>query len=89
MKMPFGKHKGKPLKDVPDDYLLWVFDNCKRISPTLLRAITTRLEIEFPEPSAKGNGKQEPNGQANNAEVTRAKAELKRTRANCKRPKES
>lgn len=25
--MPFGKHKGKHLKDVPDDYLLWLYDN--------------------------------------------------------------
>ena len=22
--MPFGKHKGIPLKDVPDDYLYWL-----------------------------------------------------------------
>ena len=24
--MPFGKHKGAPLKDVPADYLLWLAD---------------------------------------------------------------
>ena len=24
--MPFGKHQGIPLKDVPDDYLLWLYN---------------------------------------------------------------
>jgi len=26
-KMPFGIHRGKPLGDVPADYLLWIYDN--------------------------------------------------------------
>lgn len=26
-KMPFGKHKGKRMADVPADYLLWLWDN--------------------------------------------------------------
>lgn len=25
--MPFGKHKGKKLMDVPDDYLIWLYQN--------------------------------------------------------------
>lgn len=25
--MPFGKHKGTPLIDVPDDYFLWLYTN--------------------------------------------------------------
>ena len=25
--MPFGKHKGQKLKDVPVDYLLWILEN--------------------------------------------------------------
>lgn len=25
--MPFGKHKGKALIDVPDDYFLWLYTN--------------------------------------------------------------
>lgn len=25
--MPFGKHKGKRMADVPSDYLLWLWDN--------------------------------------------------------------
>ena len=24
--MPFGKYQGIPLKDVPDDYLLWLYN---------------------------------------------------------------
>lgn len=25
--MPFGKHKGKTLANVPDSHLLWLYDN--------------------------------------------------------------
>lgn len=25
-RMPFGKHKGKAMEDVPADYLLWLWD---------------------------------------------------------------
>ena len=25
--MPFGKHKGKQMQDVPADYLIWLLDN--------------------------------------------------------------
>lgn len=27
--MPYGKHKGKQMIDVPADYLLWLYDNGK------------------------------------------------------------
>lgn len=27
MKMPWGKHKGKDIEDVPSDYLQWVAEN--------------------------------------------------------------
>ena len=27
--MPFGKHKGKDIEEVPDDYLLWLLDQCE------------------------------------------------------------
>lgn len=26
-KMPFGKHKGKSLAEVPDDYLIYLYDS--------------------------------------------------------------
>lgn len=28
MKMPWGKHRGKDIEDVPSDYLLWLAENC-------------------------------------------------------------
>ena len=27
--MPFGIHKGKPMKDVPAEYLLFIFNNSR------------------------------------------------------------
>lgn len=27
--MPFGKHKGEKLANVPPDYLIWLYDNNK------------------------------------------------------------
>ncbi|MFA5934983.1 MAG: DUF3820 family protein [Candidatus Paceibacterota bacterium] len=27
--MPFGKYKGKPMIEVPDEYLLWLYNNNK------------------------------------------------------------
>lgn len=43
--MPFGKHKGKNLSDVPPDYLYWVLENCTRLSPFLRAKITAELGI--------------------------------------------
>lgn len=33
--MPFGKHKGVCVKDVPTEYLLWCKDNWDKIGPTV------------------------------------------------------
>jgi hypothetical protein len=46
MRMTFGKHKGKDLADIPDDYLLWCLENCERLNPILRDAIERRLGIE-------------------------------------------
>lgn len=27
--MPFGQHKGKQLDQIPDEYLLWLYENNK------------------------------------------------------------
>ena len=43
--MPFGKHKGKKLKEVDDNYLLWMYENTT--IPDIYRAaIETKLKIE-------------------------------------------
>ncbi len=48
MRMPFGKHRGEQLGNVPRDYLLWVLDNCGNISPTLRNEIRRILGIGRP-----------------------------------------
>jgi hypothetical protein len=58
--MPFGKHRGEDLDDVPDDYLCWVLDNCTNITPTLRRAIEERLGLAQPKPSANGAARAPP-----------------------------
>jgi len=35
----FGKHRGKPLADIPADYLIWVLRNCSRLNPYTREAI--------------------------------------------------
>jgi hypothetical protein len=42
--MPFGKHAGKRLDEVPPGYLVWVLENCRRIDPDLREAIEQMLE---------------------------------------------
>lgn len=48
MRMPFGRHKGEELREVPDDYLAWVLDACDSIGPTLRHHIEMRLAGEGP-----------------------------------------
>lgn len=43
MTMPFGKHKGEHVNDVPLDYLMWVVENCDLRSETLAAAIHARI----------------------------------------------
>jgi uncharacterized protein (DUF3820 family) len=46
-RMPFGKHKNKPIDKIDPSYLEWVLANCQQISPDLKRGICTRLGLEF------------------------------------------
>ena len=35
----FGKHRGKPLADIPADYLIWILRNCPRLNSYTREAI--------------------------------------------------
>lgn len=56
IKLGFGKHKGKTLKEVPNAYLDWVFtifpsdsDLCKDVKIELDRRIKQRIVIKDPD----------------------------------------
>jgi hypothetical protein len=49
-KMPFGKHKGRRVSQVPEDYLQWVLKHCTGIDDELRQAIEQRLT--YPKPIA-------------------------------------
>jgi|SRR5215471_20221096 len=42
MKMPFGKYKGWELSKVPEDYLMWVLEECN-----IKEALATAIEIQL------------------------------------------
>ena len=41
--LSFGRHKGKPLKEIPVSYLLWTLDNFEDLWPQTRRAIERYL----------------------------------------------
>lgn len=45
-KMPFGKHKGKLIKEVPIDYVRWMLGNIHNLQPTLYSALTKRVKAD-------------------------------------------
>ena len=45
-KMPFGKHKGKAIKDVPISYVKWMLANIHNMQPSLYSALTKRVEMD-------------------------------------------
>lgn len=44
MKMPFGKHIGKEIHTVPQDYLRWFKNNITNLHGDLLKAVEAALE---------------------------------------------
>lgn len=50
VRMPFGKHRGRPLCEIPESYLYWVLDNCENASPTLKKQIEAYLPGDEGEP---------------------------------------
>lgn len=56
--MPFGKHKGKPLRDVPDGYLLQLYD-AKKLSGQLKEYVENRIPVlRFQKEKKEANGGQ-------------------------------
>lgn len=53
MRMPFGKHKGEDIADVPDDYLEWVLENVDITSDALADAIEAKLNGTYVRPGGQ------------------------------------
>lgn len=45
-KMPFGKHKGQLIKDVPISYVKWMLGNIHNMTPSLHSALSKRVKAE-------------------------------------------
>ena len=52
-KMPFGKYKGKLIKEVPISYVKWMIGNIHNMQPSLYSALTKRIKAEESESSEK------------------------------------
>src|SRR4051812_10242974 len=52
--MPFGKHRGKPLDEIPFSYLEWVLESCNTATPRLKEEI--RRVIGNPNDTTKPQG---------------------------------
>ena len=42
--MPYGKYKGRPMEDVPADYLIWLVDN-QRASPEVGAYVEENMDV--------------------------------------------
>ena len=42
--MPYGKHKGQRMANVPSDYLIWLFENNK-CTPEVAKYIAENLDV--------------------------------------------
>lgn len=76
MRMPFGKHRGKELRDIPDDYLLWVLGNIEYLNPVLRREIERRLGILEDRPAGHHPGHLDPIRARVNDAVNRCRRRL-------------
>lgn len=60
--MPFGKHAGRPLSEIPPQYLRWLYSNCDfTYFPELQIAVEHRLGLP-PDPVIRGGPPKEGNG---------------------------
>jgi len=42
--MPFGKHKGKAMANVPADYLVWIYENYDNMHANLKEYIRSNMD---------------------------------------------
>ena len=45
-RMPFGKHKGKFLEDIPIDYFEWCLTNIDNLNPVLAEEMRNQLDLK-------------------------------------------
>lgn len=74
MRMPWGKHRGQRLCDVPLGYLAWLLEEGRQLEPALRRALRAeladRLGLEPPPPPSR------PMLQPPTAAIARAAADI-------------
>lgn len=46
MKMPFGKHVGEEIAEIPETYLIWLWENVELRSRDLIREIAEQIGEE-------------------------------------------
>lgn len=55
--MPYGKHRGEKLANVPAAYLIWMYDN-KKLSPELKKYCEENIEVLKIQKKQEDNKKQ-------------------------------
>ena len=58
--MPFGKHRGERISEIPADYLRWVLNSCDIASPELKGQIRAHLGGSGPAASPFGSTSRKP-----------------------------
>lgn len=54
--MPHGQYKGKPLSEVPMEYLVWAV-SCRQVSPDIAARMVQEVKERDPELHARLSGK--------------------------------
>jgi hypothetical protein len=63
VRMPFGKHRGKLLGDVPDGYLSWLLRECD-LDDWLRQAVEEEMRFRYGEPAAGTAGPRQQSSDA-------------------------
>ena len=70
-RMPFGKHEGKPIRDIPEPYLRWVLREIQDLDPWLRRVIGESLESRHREQRGQRQQQDAPPSRTSNDVVLR------------------